>query len=209
MLDSNTYLIVDETTGAGAIVDPGGKTGPLFAAIESHEVEVKYLLNTHGHFDHVAANAHLKARFPVPLGLHAADASLLSSGGGATWFGSSASPSPPPDLLLENRMRLPLGALEIVVIHAPGHTPGSVCFYIPQENALLTGDTLFKGSVGRTDLPGGNTRQLTESLRALQELPPDTQIYPGHGAATTLRAELRYNPWLRRLRPQSTTNDAR
>ncbi len=204
LVGSNTYLVYDEENGDGVIVDPGGETQPLLDEIGQRRVQVRYILNTHAHFDHVAANAAVKAQFDVPLGLHPADRELLLHGGGAALFGLNYVPSPPPDLDLVEGLGLEIGALHFQVLHTPGHTPGSVCLYIPEESALLTGDTLFAGGVGRTDLPGGNARQLTESLRRLLALPPETTVYPGHGAVTTLRAERHHNPWLQRLNPPAS-----
>ena len=204
LLGSNTYLVYDEKNGESTIVDPGGEIQPLLDEIRQRRVQVRYILNTHAHFDHIAANAAVKAQFDVPLGLHPADRELLLHGGGATLFGLNYVPSPPPDLDLVEGLTLAVGLLYLQVLHTPGHTPGSVCLYIPEEAALLTGDTLFAGSVGRSDLPGGNARQLTESLRRLLDLPPETTVYPGHGAVTTLSAERRHNPWLRQLSTPSS-----
>lgn len=204
MVESNCYLIYDETLTAGespngVVVDPGGDLRRLFMELARRSVRPRYLLNTHGHFDHTAANAQLQAAFPAPLGLHPGDHALLAAGGGAALFGLTHSSSPAPDLELHDGLILEIGRLHLEVLHTPGHTPGSVCFYCPEEAALLTGDTLFAGDVGRTDLPGGDARQLTASLRRLLALPPETRVLPGHGPASTLEIERRTNPWLRRL----------
>ncbi|MGC9400258.1 MAG: MBL fold metallo-hydrolase [Anaerolineae bacterium] len=201
MLGSNTYLLYDDAQKASAVIDPGGDTTPLFEEIEKRGLDIRYLLNTHAHFDHIAANSYVKAKFDVPLGLHPADRALLLEGGGASWFDLAYVPSPPPDIELVEGKVLELGNLHIEVLHTPGHTPGSVCLYVPEENALFSGDTLFAESVGRTDLPGGEARRLTESLRKLLTLPEETDLYPGHGSATTLSRARRFNPWLRRIRP--------
>ncbi len=200
LVNSNIYLVYDEAQRDGIIVDTGGDHQPVTEEIVRRRLKIRYILNTHGHFDHIAANAPLKAVYGVPLGIHPADRKLLLAGGGAALFGLAHIPSPPPDLKLTDDLILQVGEWELQVIHTPGHTPGSVCFYLPAERALLTGDTLFAGSVGRTDLPGGNAQQLTASLRRLLELPPETLIYPGHGRQSTLARELRENPWLQRLR---------
>lgn len=197
---SNTYLVYDEEGGTGVVVDPGGKLEPLLVEIERHDVEVRYVLNTHAHFDHIAANAKLLAALDVPLGLHPDDEELLTRGGGAEWFNTAYVPSPKPELDLTDGRVLEVGDLHLEVVHTPGHTPGSICLYVREDEALLTGDTLFRGSVGRTDLPGGDARQLTASLRHLLTLPAETKIYPGHGPTTTLERERNANPWLRRLK---------
>lgn len=199
MVGSNTYLLYDEEQKDGAIIDPGGETKPLLKEIEEREIIVRYVLNTHAHFDHIAANAALTSKFDAPLGIHPADRDLLLEGGGASWFDLAYVPSPPPDIALTEENVLTLGHLQIEVLHTPGHTPGSVCLHVPEENALFTGDTLFSESIGRTDLPGGNPRVLRESLRTLMALPKETKIYPGHGPTSTLGHELQHNPWLRRL----------
>lgn len=199
LLESNTYVVYDAASRRALIVDPGGEAAPLLALIAEHSLEVEAVLNTHGHFDHSAANARLCTALGVPLGLHPADASLLSEGGGATWFEIPYEASPRPTLWLEDGQVLKVGNLTVQVIHTPGHTPGSVCLYIPEDEALITGDTLFAGSVGRTDFPGGSARDLTASLKKLIQLPRSTRIYPGHGEESTLAEECRFNPWLRRL----------
>ncbi len=199
LLQSNCYLVYDAESRAGAVIDPSGDVTPLLDQIREHALDIRYILNTHGHFDHIGANAQLTEMFNAPLGLHPADRALLDLGGGAPWYNLPYIPSPEPALALEDETTLELGALRIQVIHTPGHTPGSVCFYIPAETNLITGDTLFAGSVGRTDLPGGDARTLTRSLRRLLMLPDNTNIYPGHGPASTLAEEKRHNPWVRRL----------
>lgn len=202
LFESICYLVYDEAAGEGIVVDPGGDTTPLLGELKRRNLKLKYILNTHGHIDHIAANAYLISATGAPLGLHPDDRDLLAQGGGAGWFDLACVPSPQPTLDLVDGLILEVGTLHLQVLHTPGHTPGSICLYIPEDNTLLTGDTLFKGSVGRTDLPGGNARALTASLRRLITLPPQTTLYPGHGPASTLEIELRTNPWLRRLPSQ-------
>lgn len=197
-LQANCYLLYNEASLEGVIIDPGGDTAPLEREIDARGVAVQAILNTHGHFDHVGGNAYL-ANLNAPLGIHPADRALLEEGGGAAWFDVAYVPSPSPTLELTDGKALTFGDLRLEVIHTPGHTPGSICLHVPQERALFTGDTLFAGSVGRTDLPGGDARALTESLKRLLTLPEDTTIYPGHGSASTLQKERRTNPWLKRI----------
>lgn len=201
ILEANCYLVYDEVSGAGVIVDPGGDTTPLRREVEQRNVTIKAILNTHGHFDHSAGNAEL-ASFDVPLGIHPADRDLLAEGGGAAWFGFPAVPTMQPTIALTEGFEYPVGNLHLHVITTPGHTPGSVCLYIREENALLTGDTLFASGIGRTDLPGGDPRALTVSLTRLLAFPPATIIYPGHGPTSTLAQEKRHNPWLRWIAAQ-------
>jgi len=197
VLQANCYLLYDEEPLSGVVIDPGGDTASLEREIDARGVAVQAILNTHGHFDHVGGNAHL-ARLDAPLGIHPADRALLEAGGGAAWFDVAYEPSPSPAIALTDGQTLAFGSLRLEVIHTPGHTPGSVCLHVPREGALFTGDTLFAGSVGRTDLPGGDARALTASLKRLLALSEDTVIYPGHGPASTLQKELRVNPWLKR-----------
>jgi hydroxyacylglutathione hydrolase len=196
ILDSNCYIIYDEESGDGVVVDAGGDAAPLLDEIEKRGITIRTILNTHGHFDHIAGNAGL-ASLNVPFALHPSDYDLLAEGGGASWFSMPYAPSPLPTIELVDGLELPVGKLHIRVILTPGHTPGSVCFYIPEDQAVITGDTLFAGSVGRTDLPGGDPRALTQSLVRLLDLPSDTVVYPGHGPTSTLARERISNPWLR------------
>lgn len=196
ILEANCYLVYDEASGEGVIVDPGGDTTPLRREIEQRHVKIQAILNTHGHFDHSAGNAEL-ASFNVPLGIHPDDRDLLAEGGGAAWFGFPKVPTMHPSIELTEGFEYAVGDLRLHTLTTPGHTPGSVCFYIREENALLTGDTLFAGGIGRSDLPGGDPRALTASLTRLLTLPPETIIYPGHGPTSTLAHEKHNNPWLR------------
>jgi hydroxyacylglutathione hydrolase len=201
LLASNCYLIYNAEGEEAAIVDPGMlDTGPLLQEITKRTLRIRYILNTHGHFDHVAGNG-LLAPAEAGLGIHPADRDLLLQGGGSAHFGLTIPPSPEADLDLIDGASLKLGTATLEIIHTPGHTPGCVCLYLPDEAALLTGDTLFAGSVGRTDLPGGDQRKLENSLARLLQLPARTKIYPGHGPATTLDVEKRRNPWLKVLTP--------
>jgi len=184
LLDSNCYIIYDHDRGTGAIVDPGVEdTRALLREVDHRRLHISHILNTHGHFDHVMANNLLDLP-GADLAIHAGDRDLLMAGGGAPMFGLPFVPSPEPTLM---------------VLHTPGHTPGCVCFYLPEEEGLLTGDTLFAGSVGRTDLPGSSPQALERSLKRLCRLPGRTRVYPGHGDTTTIDREQRVNPFLRPL----------
>lgn len=198
IMQSNCYLIYDENSNAGVIVDPGGDTTPLLKEIRQRDIDIHMIINTHGHFDHIAGNAYLD-ELDAPLALHPADEDLVVRGGGASWFDLAYVPSPTPNIALEDGQEIKVGALHLRVLHTPGHTPGSICIYIPEEEAVLTGDTLFAGNVGRTDLPAGDPQALTGSLKRLLALPPETTIYPGHGPTSTLAEEKRSNAWLRRI----------
>lgn len=204
LLGSNCYIIFPEDHGEAAVVDPGMTERALAEhVLQEHDLRLRYVLNTHGHFDHAAGNG-LFVTASVILGIHVSDRPLLMSGGGAPSFGLQIASSPTPTLDLKEDTTLTLTApsgatCRISVIETPGHTPGSICLYITPDAALITGDTLFAGTVGRTDLPGGDPRALSSSLHKLLGFAPNTRILPGHGETTVLQRELRVNPWLRRL----------
>jgi len=200
IVGSNCIIIYDKETKIGAVVDPGMlNVDPLLAVITQHNIKVAYILNTHGHFDHTAGNI-LLHHPPVQLAIHPADRSLLISGGGAAMFGLSYPTSPHPDMELYHKAEINLGETIIQVMHTPGHTPGSVSLYIKQEHTIITGDTLFQGGVGRTDLPGGNEHTLLKSLETYLTLPDSTVVLPGHGSSSTIREEKQNNPWLQSIR---------
>ena len=197
LIQTNCYIVGCEETKEGAIIDPGGHPERILAQVERHGLTIKYVLNTHGHFDHTDANGALVAATGAPLGLHPQDRTLLKQSGGAALFGLHADPSPPPDLELCDGDELVIGQLRFQVLHTPGHTPGHVCFYEADEGVLFDGDVLFYRSVGRTDLPGGSWQWLMDSIqRVLFALPDETVVYSGHGPATTIGDEKRLNPWM-------------
>jgi glyoxylase-like metal-dependent hydrolase (beta-lactamase superfamily II) len=199
IVGSNCIVVFDEQSRSAAIVDPGILSkASLFDVINKYNLEITYILNTHGHFDHTAGNYLLCP--PYKLALHPDDEDLLLNGGGASLFGlGSPPPSPAPDIALNHNDILKVGEIEIKVLHTPGHTPGCVSFYLETENTVITGDTLFQGSVGRTDLPGGDEKVLLKSLESYLYLPESTIVIPGHGPTSTIEEELQYNPWLRQI----------
>ncbi|MCL7454407.1 MAG: MBL fold metallo-hydrolase [Anaerolineae bacterium] len=198
LIQTNCYVIGCEETGEGAILDPGGHPERILAAVDRHNLTVKYILNTHAHFDHTEANGEIVRATGAPLAIHPLERPLLEAAGGAALFGLRADPGPPPDLELADGDELEIGTLCFQVLHTPGHTPGHVCFYEPEEKVLFDGDVLFRRGVGRADLPGGNWQQLLDSIhRVLFALPDETVVYSGHGEATTIGEEKRLNPWLR------------
>lgn len=198
LIETNCYVVGCEETKDGVIIDPGGHPQRILAEVERQGLTIRYVLNTHAHFDHTEANGAILRATGAPLALHPMDRPLLQASGGAAFFGLQADPSPPPDLLLEDGDELEVGKLRFQVLHTPGHTPGHVCFYEPAKGVLFDGDVLFYRGIGRTDLPGGSWQQLMDSIqRVLFALPDDTAVYSGHGPATTIGAEKRLNPWLR------------
>jgi hydroxyacylglutathione hydrolase len=196
LIQTNCYLIGDEVTKYGAVIDPGGDPDLILEAIDREGLAIRYILNTHAHFDHMVANFPLVAASSAPLALHPADRELLRAGGGATWFGLlSSPPTPKIDVELSDGQELAVGGLHIDVLHTPGHSPGHVSFSLPGEGVLFSGDALFHEGIGRTDLPGGDYATLIASIRhKLLTLPDETVVYPGHGPATTIGSERRHNP---------------
>jgi len=185
------------------VIDPGAEPGRIEAALEAAGAEVEAVLLTHAHCDHVSACAALLERRPAARFLaHPDDAEWAFSpeNGIEPWYSAPRAPKRAAEPLADGQV-LRLAGLEIVVIATPGHTPGGVCFHLPREGCVFTGDTLFKDSVGRTDLPGADARTLAASLRRLAALPPETRVYPGHDEATTIGREQRCNVFLKSPRP--------
>jgi len=199
LLQTNCYIVADEETTECAILDPGGHAQRILDA--TRNLSVKYVMNTHAHFDHAADNGKVldalrdRQETAPQLVCHPDAAPVLASDGGARWFGLPPIRSPNPDLLVEDGDKLHLGQLVLQVLHTPGHSPGSISLYIAEEQALFAGDTLFRRGVGRFDLPGGDRNTLLHTIRdRLFALPQDTIVYPGHGPATTIGEEREHNP---------------
>lgn len=197
LIQTNCYLIGDGATQEGAVIDPGGDPDLILAAIKAEGLAIRYILNTHAHFDHIAANKPLLAATGALLALHPADVELLATGGGGRWFGLPSISSSNPNVELSDGQELAVGGLRLKVLHTPGHSPGHVAFYLSEEGALFSGDALFQNGIGRSDLPGGDYATLIATIRRkLLTLPDETVVYPGHGPATTIGAERRHNPFL-------------
>lgn len=204
LFGENTYVIWDAATKEAAVVDPGmadkNEVDTLLGFISSHGLSVKYILLTHGHIDHTFGVEAIKEAFPDARLLgHKADLPLaMTRTQQAQMFRLPVAPGALDfDGFVEDGTRLELGPEVIDVIATPGHSPGGVCYHMPSSDMLLTGDTLFAGSIGRVDLPGGNGAALLRSIRTrLLTLPPETVVFPGHGPATTLAREEQSNPFL-------------
>jgi len=195
---TNCYIVGCEETHEGVVIDPGGNPKRILKAIEESGLTIRYVLNTHCHFDHMGANADVVAATGAPLALHPAELPILQSRGGATWFGVQVKESPMPDVELEDGQVLEVGTLRFQVLHTPGHSPGGVTFYLKEQGVAFDGDALFQMGIGRTDLPGGDWDTLARSIReVLFTLPDETIIYSGHGPETTVGREKRSNPWMR------------
>jgi len=196
------YLIYCEETKEAAIVDPGGDEGRILERIRTLGLQPKYILATHGHADHVCGAWWLRRQLDIPVGMHEADDAFFRQPEAASIFAAwGFEPNEPADLLLKDGDSIPLGTTVVLkVLHTPGHSPGSVCFY-DQKKHLFTGDTLFVGAVGRADLPGGDFQQMLRSIEEkILPLPEETVICPGHDYGerpfSTLAHEKRTNPYI-------------
>lgn len=191
--DNGSYVLVDDR-GEAVIVDPSMGERDLLAAVREHGLRVVEILNTHGHPDHVFANAAVKAATRGRLAIHRADAYRLDLAASRSSGPIPPAPRAVADDLIDEGPLSYLGDVRLEALHTPGHTEGSTCFHLPLHAILFSGDVLFAGNVGRVDLPGGDAGQMEASLRRVAALPADTKVYPGHGPPTTIGAELR---WLR------------
>jgi hydroxyacylglutathione hydrolase len=194
----NSYLVACDRTGEAMLVDPGGELPRVLALAQPEGFRPARIVCTHGHIDHVSGVAEAKAALGVPFLVHPLEHGWLEAlPTQAEMFGFDAAPVPAPDAALEDGATFALGEEEVRVIHTPGHTRGGCCLFFPTSRALLTGDTLFAGSVGRTDLPGGDWEALRSSIvEKLFPLGDDVTIHPGHGEPSTLGAERKTNPFV-------------
>jgi len=198
-LDTNAWLVSDTAGGPLVVIDPAHDARTLLAAVGVRPVAAVVL--THGHFDHLAAAREVLAATGAPLLVHSSDADSITTadGTGGTLFGFDDS-APPADRTLAEGDTVEAGALRLVVFHTPGHTPGSICLYVQEQDGgeLFAGDTLFAGSVGRTDFAGGDLLAMRASVARLSGLPDSVRVHPGHGPDTSIGRERRVNPFFPR-----------
>ena len=200
LLECNCSIFGDEASREAIVVDPGDDVDEILLVLARHGLRVTAIVVTHAHIDHIGGAHALKAATGAPVYLHDSDLALYEHiGTQAAWLGL-----PPPervaiDVPARDGDRLQLGAAEFHLLHTPGHTQGSICLWIPSANLLVAGDTLFRESIGRTDLPGGDGRQILVSIREkLLALPETAGVVPGHGPETTIGHEKEFNFFLRR-----------
>jgi len=201
VLQCNCSIFGDEQTHEAIVIDPGDEIGQIKAVLEEHRLKVKAIVITHAHIDHVAGAHLLRQLTNAPVYMNDRDKKLLDLlDVQAGWLGMEPPQRPEIDSASAEGTVLILGAAEFHVLETPGHTPGSQCLWIPAENKLVAGDTLFRDSIGRTDLPDGDSRQILASIKTrLLHLPEDAVVIPGHGEQTTIGREKERNPFLQRL----------
>jgi glyoxylase-like metal-dependent hydrolase (beta-lactamase superfamily II) len=197
-LHCNCTILGDEVTREALVVDPGDNLPEILSRLQKHGLTVRQIVVTHAHIDHVGGAAQLRKLTGAPVVMNQQDLGLLGMMEmQAGWLGVPTPQVAPPDASAEDGLTIGLAALPAQVLHTPGHTPGSICLLFSNQHLLLAGDTLFAGSIGRTDLPGGDGQQILRSLRErLLVLPDATRVVPGHGPETTIGEERQSNPFL-------------
>jgi len=194
-MQANCYILECEETRAAMVIDPGDDSALILSVLDEHELQLKLIVNTHAHIDHIAANSDLKEKTSALLCIHAADADMLvNPQKNLSFFIGKPVSSPAADKLLADGDVLEAGTLRLKVIHTPGHSPGSICLL--GDSCIITGDLLFAGGIGRYDFPGSSYEELVKSLRKVMLLDDDLIIYPGHGPTSTIGEERRTNPFL-------------
>jgi glyoxylase-like metal-dependent hydrolase (beta-lactamase superfamily II) len=200
MLQCNCSIFGDETTRQAIVIDPGDQIDDILNILDRHHLTVKAIVITHAHIDHIGGAAKLKAATGAPVYMNANDEELYQHlDMQAAWLGMPAPTRTGIDTPAREGDSLTLGDTAFHILHTPGHTQGSISLWIPAENKLVAGDTLFRDSIGRTDLPGGDTRQILSSIHTkLLTLPETAVVVPGHGANTTIGREKERNPFLQK-----------
>ena len=191
-LESNCYLIVDEHSKEALVIDPGDESDRIIDFIHENNLHIKHIVCTHAHFDHVGALSDIKHETGASIVIHQEEQEIYrNTRKQAVLWGFEIDDLPEPDMFVSEGNELGIGGLRFKILHTPGHSPGGICLF--GEGVLIAGDTLFAGSVGRTDLLGGNLDMLKDSFKRLMSLPDQTEILPGHGPETTIGKEKKEN----------------
>ena len=194
-LDTNCYIVGSESNKEGMLIDPGDEAEVILSSVKDLELEIKSIVLTHGHIDHIGALKEVKEATGAEVAIHTDEADSLHEQLSSTMFGLSYPTPPPPDRSLQDGDSMDIGDLHFLVLHTPGHSPGCICLL--GQGVVFSGDTLFNLGIGRTDLPGGSYSQIMNSIHTkLMVLPENTIIYPGHGQGTTIGIERKWNPFL-------------
>jgi len=194
-MEANCYILYNPDKKEGLIIDPGAEGSRLIKFIKQEKICIKYIINTHGHPDHIGANRKVKEYTNAPILIHEYDAPMLTrSGSVLSLIFPLESSSPAADTFVKDGDLIECAGMKLKVLHTPGHTPGGISLLL--DDSIFTGDTLFSGSVGRFDLPGGSEEVLLNSIKKILSLDENLIIYPGHGPSTTVGEELRSNPFI-------------
>lgn len=198
-IETNCYILSDPQSKEAVIIDAGDDADEILYYVAQQGLTVKYLLNTHGHYDHTQANDEIREKTGAPLAIHSDDTDILMVPEKvSSRLFIKANGCKAPDILLHNNDIISFGSYQLKVIYTPGHTKGGCCFYEASEKVCFTGDTLFRNEVGRTDLYGGNYPALINSIRVrLEKLPDDVVVYPGHGEESTMGWERKHNRYMK------------
>jgi glyoxylase-like metal-dependent hydrolase (beta-lactamase superfamily II) len=197
-LQSNCYVVYDEQALEALVIDPGDDARLILQSIDSKKLKILYIVCTHAHFDHIGAVAEIREKTGGKIVLHKNEIEIYEGARdqGALW-GFVIEQPPQPDILIDEGDELSVGDITLKVLHTPGHSPGGISLYC--EGVVLTGDTVFAGSVGRTDFYGGSIEELKMSFKRIISLPPETQIFPGHGDLSTVKNEKEFNFFIQEL----------
>jgi hydroxyacylglutathione hydrolase len=197
LLEVNCYILGDEATREAVVIDPGGDEAEILDTLDHNNLQLKLIIDTHGHFDHVDANQPLKDATGAKIAIHEADAQMLDKPSAeAMFFTGNRLRLSQPDILLKEGDILTFGQYRLRVLHTPGHTPGGISLVLENHTYVYVGDLLFAGSIGRTDFPGGSFEALINAVKTkIFPLGDNYSVYPGHGPVTTVGQERKYNPF--------------